>query len=103
MNQVIDGKLLMFPDDLDVTKDGTIFFSDASTKSDYETMVLEFLSDPSGRLIQFEPKTKKFTVLIDKVHFANGVQLAEDEEFVLVSETGRGRVLRLMQAIYEMS
>lgn len=47
------------------------------------------------RLLQYDPKTKKSTVLMKNLHFANGVQLSNDESFVLVSETAKSRVLRL--------
>lgn len=48
----------------------------------------------SRRLIHYDIKTKKNTVLIDDLLFANGVALADDEEFVLVVETGRSCVHR---------
>ena len=37
---------------------------------------------------------KENTVLIDNLHFANGVALSEGQDFVLVAETGRSRVHR---------
>ena len=56
---------------------------------------MDFLGNvPTGRLVKFDPKTKKNTVLIDKIHFANGVQLSQNEDFVLVCETMKARVLR---------
>lgn len=45
-------------------------------------------------MIRYDAKTKKNSVLLDGLHFANGVILSDDESFVLVSETARGRVLR---------
>lgn len=48
------------------------------------------------RLIKYDPVTKTNTVLIDRIHFANGVALAADESYVLVAETFRYRVLRLV-------
>jgi sugar lactone lactonase YvrE len=33
-------------------------------------------------------------LLLDKIHFANGVTLAHDESYVLVCETPRARILR---------
>ncbi|CAG7660341.1 unnamed protein product, partial [Allacma fusca] len=51
-------------------------------------------NDPSGRLVEYDPKTKRNKVLIDAIHFANGVQLSENEDFVLISESIRCRVLR---------
>lgn len=94
MDVPIDGKLIKFADDLDVSTDGTIYFSDASTTVDPSLMVLEFLGAPSGRLIKYDPKTKSSSVLIDNLHFANGVQLSKDEDFVMVAELVRSRVWR---------
>lgn len=46
------------------------------------------------RLIHYNAKTKKNTVLIDGLHFANGVALSQDESFLIVAETGRSRIHR---------
>lgn len=46
------------------------------------------------RLIKYDPKRNKHTVLIDNLLFANGVALAPDESFVVVAETGMSRVHR---------
>jgi len=46
------------------------------------------------RLIRTDPKTKKSEVLLNGLHFANGVQLSKDEEFVIVSESVRSRVMK---------
>lgn len=94
MDVPIEGKLIKFADDLDIGKDGTIYFSDASTNVDPSLMVLELLGAPSGRLIKYDPKTKAASVLINNLHFANGVQLSKDEDFVMVAELVRSRVWR---------
>ena len=46
------------------------------------------------RLIRYDPRTKKNEVLIEGLHFANGVVLSPNEEFVLVAETFRSRIHR---------
>ena len=46
------------------------------------------------RLVKYDSKRKTNTVLIKDLSFANGVQLSSDESFVLVSETGKFRILR---------
>lgn len=94
MDTPIDGKLIKFADDLDIDKDGKIYFSDASTNVDPSLMILELLGSPSGRLIQFDPKSGTSKVLIENLHFANGVQLSRDEDFVMVAELARSRVWR---------
>jgi len=46
------------------------------------------------RLIKYDPKTKECTVLADGIHFANGIQLSRNEDFLLMSETVRSRVMK---------
>jgi len=48
-NDTIDGKLPMNPNDLDIAKDGGIYWSDSSTHSYLQDAVDEFLGEPSGR------------------------------------------------------
>lgn len=48
------------------------------------------------RLLRHDPKLNETEVLISSLRFANGVQLSEDEEFVLVSESARSRVMKLV-------
>lgn len=82
-----------FTDDLDIAKDGRIYFSDASSKWDrthYREDIVE--NHGWGRLLRYDPATQKTEVLLDGLYFANGVQLAADQSFVLVVETGRYRV-----------
>lgn len=47
-----------------------------------------------SRLMKYDPKTKKSTVLIKDLWMANGVALSPDEDFLLVSESGRSRIHR---------
>lgn len=77
------------------SKDGSIYWSDASTVADIDNMLFELLGGPTGRLVKYDAKTKTNTVLISNLHFANGVQLSENEDFVLVTETVGARVMRL--------
>jgi len=90
----IDGKKPKNPNDLDIAKDGTIYWSDSSTNVFLQDATIEFLGEPSGRLLKYDPKTKSSTVLMNGIHFANGVQLSRNEDFVLVSETVRSRILK---------
>lgn len=45
-------------------------------------------------MIHYNAKTKQNTVLLDKVHFANGIVLSADEDFLVIAETGMNRLLR---------
>ncbi|MFL1405126.1 SMP-30/gluconolactonase/LRE family protein [Marinobacter sp. M1N3S26] len=90
-----DGVSFAFTDDLDIAADGTIYFSDASSRfhqPDYKLDLLE--ARPHGRLLKYEPSTGETTVLMEDLYFANGIAVDPDEAFVLVNETYRYRVQR---------
>jgi sugar lactone lactonase YvrE len=92
----VNGKQLLFPDDLDIASDGTIWFSDASQRFDQHNWFLDFLETrPTGRLLGFDPETGKTEVRLDGLMFANGVAVGPDDTYVLVNETIRARVTRL--------
>jgi sugar lactone lactonase YvrE len=75
-------------DALDVAKNGTIYFTDASDKFPLKDFLLDMLeARPHGRLMRYDPAAGKVTVLISGLHFANGVALSQNEDFVLVNET----------------
>lgn len=84
-----------FTDDLDVASDGTVYLSDASAKFGYGEDRLDILEGRgNGRLLRYDPRTGRTDTLLDRLAFANGVALAQDESFVLVNETGKYRILR---------
>jgi len=98
-NQV-DGSPIDFADDVDITADGKIYFSDASTKfgaiaygGTFEASLLDTIEHGGhGRLLVYNPQDQSTKVLMDGLNFANGVAVAEDSSFVLVNETGSYRV-----------
>jgi sugar lactone lactonase YvrE len=84
-----------FTDDVDLGPDGTIYFSDASSKYDqhhYKEDLVE--SRPNGRLLAYDPITGATRVLLDDLYFANGIAVSPDGAFVLVNETSRYAVRR---------
>jgi len=90
-----EGGPLGFTDDVAVASDGMIYFSDASTKFGFGDHMLDLLEGrPHGRLLQYDPRSQATTVLLRDLYFANGVALARDESFVVVSETWRFRLTR---------
>ncbi|RZF36378.1 hypothetical protein LSTR_LSTR002974 [Laodelphax striatellus] len=93
-DRIIAGKPCKLLNSVDVARDGTIYFTVSSTTVDIQNGVFALLSNGDGRLIKLNPVTKEFTVLIDDLHFANGVVLSSDESFVLVAETNKCRVHR---------
>lgn len=91
---LIDGRPSVVVNDLDVSKSGDIYFTDSS-RWPLKTGIYGALEmTPKGRILHYNAKTKKTTALFGGVNFANGIQLAPDESFVLVSETGFHRILK---------
>jgi len=90
-----DGVRFGFTDDVAVASDGVIYFSDASAKFGFGDHMFDLLEGRAhGRLLQYDPQSKATTVLLGDLYFANGVALARDESFVVVSETYRFRLTR---------
>jgi sugar lactone lactonase YvrE len=84
------------PNDVDVAADGTVFFTDASSKFPLSSFTADLLEhQPNGRLLAYDPKLKTTHVILDHLHFANGVAVSPDQSFVLVVETGEYRVHRV--------
>ncbi len=98
----MDGEPLAYADDLAVSGDGIIYFSDASTKfgalawsGTYEASLLDILEHGAhGRVIAFDSRSGDARVLVDGLNFANGVAISVDGTFLLIAETGSYRILR---------
>lgn len=85
----------LFTDDVDITKEGIIYFTDASYKYNNEQYKLDFIEHgANGRFFSYQPRTDNTTLLLDNLYFANGVALSANEDFVLVNETSAHRVKR---------
>ncbi|EPG75086.1 strictosidine synthase [Leptospira fainei serovar Hurstbridge str. BUT 6] len=90
-----EGIPFKFTDDLDVAKDGTVYFSDASYKYGAPEYLYDLMEGvPHGRLLKYDPRTKKTTVLLKEIFFANGVALSKNEDFVVLNETYKYRIHR---------
>jgi sugar lactone lactonase YvrE len=90
------GTPFKFVDDLIIAKDGTIYFTDASSRNSIEKFTEELLEhQATGRLLKYVPATKELTRLADGFSFANGVAMAEDESFLVVAETGTYQLWRV--------
>lgn len=91
------GNKFLIPNGLDLASDGRIYFSNTSEIAPYTVkygrkVILE--SKPTGGLYCYDPKTRAVKTLIEGAYFANGVALSREEDYVLLVETSRYRVLR---------
>jgi sugar lactone lactonase YvrE len=97
-----DGQAIAYANDLAVAANGKIYFSDASSKfgvkksgGSYEASLLDILEHGGhGRIIEFDPASGKTTLVADGLNFANGVAISDDQQYLMVSETGHYRVWR---------
>ncbi|MCK4623144.1 MAG: strictosidine synthase family protein, partial [Desulfuromonadales bacterium] len=90
-----DGVPFKFTDALDISSDGTIYFTDASSKYGQNEYLYDLLeSKPHGRFLCYDPATGQIKVLLKNLYFANGVALSQQEDFVLINETYRYRIVR---------
>lgn len=88
------GRPFVFTNNAAVQADGTIWFSDSSTRFSIEQWKDDFVQGTrTGRLLRRDPHGQIEQVL-DGLHFANGVALAADESFVVVAETGARTLVR---------
>lgn len=91
-----EGEPMIFVDDVDIALDGTIWFSDASTRWDLHDNLLDFFErQPTGRLFSYHPGRDELTLHLDDLYFANGVALGPQGAYVLVNETMAYRISRL--------
>ena len=90
----IDGTPMRFCNNAAIASDGTVWFSDSSTKFGIERWKDDFVQHTrTGRLCRLDPDGT-VTVVLDGLAFANGVALSAREDFVCVAETGGRTVVR---------
>ncbi|BES69641.1 SMP-30/gluconolactonase/LRE family protein [Marinobacter nanhaiticus D15-8W] len=95
LSKEAEGLPFRFTDDVDIGPRGMIYFTDASSRFNQSEYMLDLLEmRPHGRLLQYNPATRKTEVLLRDLHFANGVAVSRDGKFVLVNETWKYRTLR---------
>lgn len=96
LTEQADGVAFRFTDDVDVASDGTVYFTDASSKFGPAMKARDDVIEHGGhgRFLKYDPASDTTTVLIDSLQFANGVALSQQEDFVLITQTGSYNVLR---------
>lgn len=95
-NTSSDGEPILFANDLDIHRNGSIFFTDTSSR--YNRIAHFFIlleGEATGRLLRYDPPTKTTHVVLDGLAFPNGVQFSKDQSFLLFTETTNCRVMKL--------
>jgi 2-keto-4-pentenoate hydratase/2-oxohepta-3-ene-1,7-dioic acid hydratase in catechol pathway/sugar lactone lactonase YvrE len=89
-------KRLKFTNNAAVAADGTVYFSDSSTRFRIEHYKQDLLEHrPNGRVFRYRPGAKDLDLIADGLYFPNGVALAPDESFLLVAQTAGYDILRI--------
>lgn len=91
------GRPFLIPNGLDIASDGNIYFSNTSHDAAYDIkygrkLILELKSN--GGLYKYNPTTKKVTTLIDGTYFGNGVVISKNDDFLLMTETTKYRIIK---------
>lgn len=83
-----DDTTIRMADDLDIAPDGTIYFTDATKRYDIENWGLDLLEGrPNGRLLSYDPKTRRTRTVCDNLVFPNGVCATHDGRHLLVASS----------------
>ncbi|CAG5118684.1 unnamed protein product, partial [Candidula unifasciata] len=91
----IGGRVPRYLNDMVQTPDGIIFMSDSSDRYDVANDMYIIMSGaPTGRIIALNPVTAAtIEVLRDVLVYPNGLELTADGTGLLISETGRARIV----------
>jgi ribose transport system permease protein len=85
---IIDDSRMRFADDLDISHDGRIFFSEATIRFDifdWATDALE--SRGNGRILCYDTRNGTTRTVIPKLNFPNGICMVGDGQSFLFAET----------------
>ncbi|MEX0316705.1 MAG: SMP-30/gluconolactonase/LRE family protein [Ruegeria sp.] len=98
----IGGAPVIYANQLDVGRDGSVYFSNSSDRFDPETMggtkptsILTIWEQSDTGYVARRNPDGTVEKLAEGFVYTNGVALSPDEDFLLIAETGRARVHRL--------
>lgn len=97
LSKTPDNQPILMGSGLKIASDGKIYFANLSTTHETTSKYLNKLileMKPTGGIYCFDPSTKTTTTLSNGNYFGNGLEISEDEDFILVSETSKYRILK---------
>lgn len=90
----VHGTPMVFCNNAAISAEGTVWFSDSSTRFGIEHWKDEMVQNTrTGRLLRLDPDGS-VAVVLGGLAFANGVALSRDESYVAVAETSARTVVR---------
>jgi ribose transport system permease protein len=88
LHSINDDSRLRLADDLDITDDGRIFFSEATVRYEMHEWATDGLeARGNGRIICYDPKTDKTHTVLRNLIFPNGICVAGDGQSIFFAET----------------
>ncbi|XP_018715435.2 protein STRICTOSIDINE SYNTHASE-LIKE 10 [Eucalyptus grandis] len=75
---------------------GAVYFTDSTISYQRRNYMLSIENgDKTGRVLKYDPHTKRVTVLLSGLSFPNGLALSKDGSFLVVAETGKLQLLKI--------
>ncbi|KAL8624401.1 hypothetical protein ACOMHN_012801 [Nucella lapillus] len=95
----VQGRPVGYLNDLTIARDGRIFFTSSSSLwSLAKDSNILFEAEKSGRVLVYDSREKKaedqVKEVITQLAFPNGIQLSKDEDYLLIAEGSRCRIIR---------
>lgn len=92
-----------YPNSVIVAPNGTIYFTDASTRfspakwdGSFGASVLDIMEQSAtGRVLAYDPATRTTRIVAHGFSFANGIASSADGQSLFVNETGRYRIWKI--------
>lgn len=81
------GETLKFVDDLDISKEGIVYFSNATQRNPNVVENEAWEQRASGAIFSFDLNTGDLQLIKDKLFFANGIALNDTQDYFVFSET----------------
>jgi simple sugar transport system permease protein/ribose transport system permease protein len=92
---VVDDSNMKLADDLDIAPDGTIYFSEATTRFEMHDWYADALeSRGNGRIIRYDPASKQTRTVLPNLVFPNGICMSYDGQSFLFAESWACRISR---------
>ncbi len=107
----VAGESIQYPNSVIIAKDGTIYFTDSSSRfapsvwgGTFEATLLDIVEQSaSGRVIAYHPLRGTVRIVAQGLSFANGIALSNDEQTLFVVETGRYRVWKIAAQVENLN
>lgn len=107
----VDGDPIRYANSVAVAKNGRIYFTDSSRRfgarawgGTFNASLHDIIEhSATGRVLEFDPATRRVRTVMRDLCFANGVALSGDERSLFVVETGEYRVWKIDPTASDLS